>query len=54
MTYAPRLLSQMRTGLFAWFESCRTVSKDFEYQTDTSQAMIRCAMIKLMCSRIKK
>jgi len=39
---------------FAWFESYRRLSKDFEYQTETSQAMIRIAMIKLMLNRIKK
>jgi len=39
---------------FAWFESYRRLSKDFEYQTETSQAMIQLAMIKLMLNRIKK
>jgi putative transposase len=39
---------------FAWFESYRRLSKDFEFQTDTSQAMIQLAMIKLMLNRIKK
>jgi putative transposase len=38
---------------FAWFESYRRLSKDFEYQTETSQAMIQLAMIKLMLNRIK-
>lgn len=38
---------------FAWFESYRRLSKDFEYNTDTSQAMIQLAMIKLMLNRIK-
>jgi len=39
---------------FAWFESYRRLSKDFEYQTETSQAMIQLAMVKLMLNRIKK
>ena len=38
---------------FAWFESCRRLSKDFEYLTDTSEAMIQFGMIKLMLNRIK-
>jgi putative transposase len=39
---------------FAWFESYRRLSKDFEYQTETSQAMIQLSMIKLMLNRIRK
>ena len=39
---------------FAWFESYRRLSKDFEYYTETSQAMILIAMTKLMLNRIKK
>lgn len=39
---------------FAWFESYRRLSKDFEYHTETSQAMIQLAMIKLMLNRIRK
>lgn len=38
---------------FAWFESYRRLSKDFEFHTETSQAMIQLAMIKLMLNRIK-
>jgi putative transposase len=38
---------------FSWFESYRRLSKDFEYLTDTSEAMIQVAMIKLMLNRIK-
>ncbi len=38
---------------FSWFESYRRLSKDFEYRTDTSEAMIQLAMIKLMLNRIK-
>ncbi|GHV59842.1 hypothetical protein FACS1894182_14520 [Bacteroidia bacterium] len=37
----------------AWFESYRRLSKDFEYYTETSQAMIQLAMIELMLNRIK-
>lgn len=39
---------------FALFESYRRLSKDFEFQADTSQTMIQLAMIKLMLNRIKK
>ncbi|MHC1773890.1 MAG: IS5 family transposase [Lentimicrobium sp.] len=39
---------------FAWFESYRRLSKDFEFQTETSQTMIQLAMIRLMLNRIKK
>ncbi len=39
---------------FAWFESYRRLSKDFEFQTDTSEAMIQIAMIRLMLNRIRK
>ena len=38
---------------FAWFESYRRLSKDFEYHTDTSQTMIQLAMIKLVLNSIK-
>ncbi|HET6244549.1 MAG: IS5 family transposase [Bacteroidetes bacterium] len=38
---------------FAWFESYRRLSKDFEYHTDTSETMIQLAMIRLMLNRIK-
>jgi putative transposase len=38
---------------FAWFESYRRLSKDFEYLTDTSEVMIQIAMIRLMLNRIK-
>lgn len=38
---------------FAWFESYRRLSKDFEYQTDTAEAMVQLAMIRLMLNRIK-
>ena len=37
---------------FAWFESYRRLSKDFEFLTDTSENMIRLAMIKLMLNRL--
>ena len=39
---------------FAWFESYRRLSKDFEFQTNTSETMIQLAMVKLMLNRIKK
>ncbi|MBL0247652.1 MAG: IS5 family transposase [Sphingobacteriales bacterium] len=39
---------------FAWLESYRRLSKDFEFQTETSQTMIQLAMIKLMLNRIRK
>jgi putative transposase len=39
---------------FAWFESYRRLSKDFEFNTNTSEAMIQLAMIKLMLNRISK
>lgn len=38
---------------FAWFESYRRLSKDFEFNPETSQAMVQLAMIKLMLNRIK-
>ncbi|MEN6619618.1 MAG: DDE transposase, partial [Rikenellaceae bacterium] len=34
------------------FESYRRLSKDFEFNPDTSEAMIQLAMIKLMLNRI--
>jgi putative transposase len=34
---------------FSWFES----GKDYEYKTDTSEAMIQLSMIKLMLNKIK-
>jgi len=39
---------------FSWFESYRRLSKDFEFNTDTSETMIQLAMIKLMLNRIHK
>jgi putative transposase len=39
---------------FSWFESYRRLSKDYEYNTDTSETMIQLAMIRLMLNRIKK
>lgn len=38
---------------FAWFESYRRLSKDFEYHTSTAEAMVQLAMIRLMLNRIK-
>jgi len=38
---------------FAWFETYRRLSKDFEFHTETSQTMSRLVMIRLMFNRIK-
>lgn len=38
---------------FAWFESYRRLSKDFEYHTNTAETMVQLAMIRLMLNRIK-
>jgi putative transposase len=37
---------------FAWFGRYRRLSKDYEYLTQTSEAMIRAAMIHLMVRRL--
>jgi putative transposase len=37
---------------FAWFESYRRLSKDFEFAADTSETMIRLAMTRLMLNRL--
>ena len=37
---------------FSWFESYRRLGKDYEYNTDTAEAMIQIAMIKLMLNRL--
>ena len=39
---------------FSWFESYRRLSKDFEFNTDTSEAMIQLAMLRLMLNRLNK
>jgi len=39
---------------FAWFESYRRLSKDYEYLANTSETMIQLAMIRLMLNRVKK
>jgi len=39
---------------FSWFENSRRLSKDYEYKTDTSEAMIQLSMIKIMLNRSKK
>jgi len=39
---------------FSWFESYRRLSKDYEYQTETSETMIQLVMIRLMLNRIEK
>jgi putative transposase len=38
---------------FGWFYKCRRLSKDYEYLTDPSEAMIYVAMIHLMVRRIE-
>ena len=38
---------------FSWINNARRNSKDYEYLTETSEAIIRLAMIKVMLSRIK-
>jgi putative transposase len=38
---------------FSWFENYRRLSKDFERQSDTVEAMIQIAMVRLMLNRIK-
>jgi putative transposase len=37
---------------FAWFESYRRLSKDYEYLPETSEAMIELAMARLMLNRL--
>lgn len=39
---------------FAWFESYRRLSKDYEYLPNTSETMIQLAMIRLMLNRMEK
>lgn len=38
---------------FAWFESYRRLSKDYEYHPETSESMIQLAMVRLMLNRCK-
>jgi putative transposase len=39
---------------FGWFGRYRRVSKDYEYVTETSEAMLRVAMIHLMVRRLAR
>jgi len=39
---------------FAWFNRYRRLSKDYEFNTDTSETMIYLAMIHLMVRRLDK
>ena len=39
---------------FAWLGKCRRLSKDDEHQVESSEAMIRLAMIGLMARRLRR
>ncbi|MEZ4885986.1 MAG: transposase [Chitinophagales bacterium] len=37
---------------FGWFEHYRRLSKDYEFNPDTSKTMIQLAMIRIMVARV--
>jgi putative transposase len=39
---------------FGWFGRYRRLSKDYEFQTDTSENMVMIAMIQLMVHRLAR
>jgi putative transposase len=39
---------------FGWLDRYRRLSKDYEYLTQTSETMIRVAMIRLMVRRLAR
>lgn len=51
-TLLPRRWVVERT--FAWFGRYRRLSRDYEYRTDTSEAMLQLAMIHIMVRRLAR
>jgi putative transposase len=50
-----KILSKRRIveSVFSWFESYRSLSKDFEFKTKTSEAIVQLAMLKLMLNSLR-